>query len=190
MFFGVCRVNFGDFRVGNAVCGGADLRTQRLATKLASCSYILVRAGDDSKSELLLKQGKLSRLLMRWKNTRWRKVLLALLSCCVFGALVGIGLFLAQGRYCNRYVGAVGHPYFQFTGGNVYSVVCGQRKLEGHYRRTASGWEAISVSRDGTTNSSPLDLRWSRVVMGELTFPRCWHFWMNSHGPLWDPWDK
>jgi hypothetical protein len=36
-----------------------DLETQMLATKLAACSYILVRGGDDSKSELRLKRGKL-----------------------------------------------------------------------------------------------------------------------------------
>jgi hypothetical protein len=53
--------------VENGVSGGADLRMQMLATKLASCSYILVRAGDDSKSELRLKRGKLSRFVPRYQ---------------------------------------------------------------------------------------------------------------------------
>ena len=47
----------------NGVSGGAELRTQLLATKLSSCSYILVRAGNQPKSELRLKRGKLSPFL-------------------------------------------------------------------------------------------------------------------------------
>lgn len=41
-----------------------------LATKLALCSYILVRAGDDSKSELPLKRGKLSRFVLQYQINR------------------------------------------------------------------------------------------------------------------------
>jgi hypothetical protein len=111
---------------------------------------------------------------------------------CGVGALAGLGLFFAQGRYCDPYVGAVGHPYWQFTNGKVYSVVSGRRSVEGTYGHTAGGWEAVSVSPKGVTNTSPLGFHWSRVVLGEpsITLPRCWHFWMNSHGPLWSPSDK
>ena len=124
-------------------------------------------------------------------KNRTRKVLMVLLVCCAVGALAGLGMFLAQGRYCDPYVGAVGHPYWQIAHGKACHVVCGQRELLVPYRRTARGWEAASVSRDGITNTWPLDLHWSRVVMGEppMSFPRCWHFWMNSHGPLWNPYD-
>jgi len=129
---------------------------------------------------------------MRLMKSQTRRALVAVLACCAVGVLAGLGLFLAQGRYCDPYVGAVGHPYWQFPGGKVYHVVCGQRELMGTYRRTAGGWEAVSISSNGVTNTWLLDFHWSRVVMGEppMSFPRCWHFWMNSHGPLWDPWDQ
>jgi hypothetical protein len=100
-------------------------------------------------------------------------------------------LFVRQGRFCAVGIGAIGHPYFQYVDGKAYLVACGERTLEGTYRRTASGWETISVSRKGATNTSPLEFHWWGVVMGEppMSFPRCWHFWMNSRGPLWNPWD-
>jgi hypothetical protein len=129
--------------------------------------------------------------MMRWLKNRTRRTLVTALCCCGVGVLAGLGFFLAQGRYCDPYVGAVGHPYWQFTHGKVYSVVCGQQTLMGTYRRAPGGWEAVSVSRSGVTNTWPLEFHWSRVVMGQppMSFPRCWHFWMNSHGPLWNPWD-
>ena len=129
--------------------------------------------------------------MIRSLKSRTPRILVTVLCCCGLGVIVGIGLFLAQGHYCAPQIGAVGHPYWQFADGKVYLVVCGQRTLEGAYRRTARGWEAVSVARNGVTNTSPLDLHWSRVVMGQppMSFPRCWHFWMNSRGPLWNPWD-
>jgi hypothetical protein len=129
--------------------------------------------------------------MIRWMKSQTRRALVVGLVCSAVSVLAALGLFLAQGRYCDPYVGAVEHPYWKFTGGKVYHVVCGERQLMDTYRRTAGRWEAVSVSRDGITNTWPLDFRWSRVVMGEppMSFPRCWHVWMNSHGPLWDPWD-
>lgn len=125
-----------------------------------------------------------------WPKSRIRKALAILLCGCALSGVLGMGLFFAQGRYCATQIGAVGHPYFRFVDGKMYSVVCGKRSLEATYRHTADGWEAISVGRNGGTNASPLDLRWSGVVMEGIYFPRCSHFWMNSHGPLWNPWDK
>jgi hypothetical protein len=59
-----------DFLLTNGFSGDTDLRTQMLATKLTSCSYILVRAGDHSKSELLSKRGKLPQLVPQYQMSR------------------------------------------------------------------------------------------------------------------------
>ncbi len=97
------------------------------------------------------------------------------------------------GRFCDDRIGAIGHPYWQFTDGKLYLWTCGQRTFEGTYRRTASGWEVISVSKKGVTNTSPLEVHWWGLATGvppdQYSCHRCWHLWMNSSGPLWHPWD-
>ncbi len=52
-----------------------------LATKLAACSYILVRAGDDSKSELRLKRGKLSQFVPYRIGANCFALIVLLTSC-------------------------------------------------------------------------------------------------------------
>jgi hypothetical protein len=112
----------------------------------------------------------------------------------VLGAAALFVVFLRQGRYCDSHIGAIGHPYFQFIDGKVYVVACGERTLEATYRWTANGWEATPIPSKGVTNTSPIEFHWWGVVAGQppdqTTFHRCWHFWMNSHGPLWNPWDR
>ena len=122
------------------------------------------------------------------RRRKFYSMALLLIGCAL---LILTAVYLRQGRFCAVGIGAIGHPYWQYVDGKAYSVVGGKRTLEGYYRRTAGGWESFYISGNGVTNTSPLEFHWWSVTMGEppMSFPRCWHFWMNSRGPLWNPWD-
>jgi len=131
---------------------------------------------------------------MNYLRVHWKRF--AVLSA-VFG-LGATGLIIAsspRGRFCDNRIGAVGHPYWRFSDGRVGIVACGQYEPHGTYRQTGSGWIWINdyKAEKYGPQTNQLELHWWGMSIGpgpgRSEFHRCWHLWMNSHGPLWHPWD-
>ena len=132
--------------------------------------------------------------MIHWLKSQKRKALVTVLCGCGVGVLALVALFLAQGRFCDPYMGAVGHPYWEFSDGKMQVVACGQRlPSNGVYQRTSGGW-VLFMNHYGRKNTNHLEFHLRGVTIGsppnQMFLPRCWHFWMNSRGPLWAPWDK
>ncbi len=99
-----------------------------------------------------------------------------------------------RGRYCDDRIGAIGHPYWLFSGGKVAVVACGHHNPSGTYGRNQGRWVWVSEHKAGEfASTNRLEVHWWGLAVGDQpnqdSLRRCWHFWMNSHGPLWDPWD-
>jgi hypothetical protein len=136
--------------------------------------------------------------LMAWIRAHGRRIAFWLLAtgfavCVLF---VGAALSSPAGRYCDDRIGALGHPYWLFSAGRVDLVMCGQHQRHGTYQRTQNGWVWINDfggERLGIATNC-LELHWWGLTVVERpkqeSLRRCWHFWMNSHGPLWHAWDK
>jgi hypothetical protein len=69
-------------------------------------------------------------------------------------------------------------------------VACGQHIPQGTVFRTSHGWVCLA-SHNGVTTTNDLKFDLWGFTAGErpdqLEVRRCWHFWMNSSGPLWHP---
>ena len=101
-----------------------------------------------------------------------------------------------RGRYCDDRIGAVGHPYWQFAEGKVDVVACGELIHHGSYSHAPGGWIWINDFKAEKLGlqTNRIELHWWGISTGQgldrLEFHRCRHFWMNSRGPLWHPWDS
>jgi hypothetical protein len=118
---------------------------------------------------------------------KWKRVA-ALVALILFAA--PLVLVFSWGRYCDDRIGAVGHPYYRITNGTLELVACGQHIPQGTVFRTSHGWVCLA-SHNGVTTTNDLKFDLWGFTAGErpdqLEVRRCWHFWMNSSGPLWHP---
>ncbi len=121
---------------------------------------------------------------------KWKRVAALAISVILAAPVV---IVFSWGRYCDDRIGALGHPYYRFANGSLELVACGQHIPQGTFQRTRHGWVCLTSEHGVTTAKTLRFALWSFTAgqpPDQLKVGRCWHFWMNSHGPLWHPWDQ
>lgn len=132
---------------------------------------------------------------MNHLRVHWKAI--ALLLLIAVGLVTAVSLLSSPaGRYCDDSIGATGHPYWSLSGGEVQVVACGEHTHEGSYFRSGKDWVCVNdyqAKKFGLqTNLIEVHLSGISITHGDYREERrrCWHFWMNSEGPLWHSWCK
>lgn len=132
---------------------------------------------------------------MNHLRVHWKAI--ALLLLIAVGLVTAVSLLSSPaGRYCDDSIGATGHPYWSFSSGEVQIVACSEHIHQGSYYRSGNDWVWVSdyqAEKFGPqTNLIEVHLSGISIIHGDDREERrrCWHFWMNSEGPLWHSWCK